>query len=87
MRKVTLVQACVRRWLAKLRYKKNKVEAARCAVTLQRHVRGWLTRRKVHVLKEQARIQKELIEQERSKRENEEKIKRDKLGKSWQMLC
>lgn len=81
VRKVTLVQACVRRWLAKLKYKKSKFEAARNAVTLQRHIRGWLTRRKVYALKEQARIQKELVEQARSKREQEERIKMEKLGK------
>lgn len=75
------MQACVRRWLAKLRYKKSKFEAARSAVTLQRHIRGWLTRRKVDALKEQARIQKELVEQERSKREREERIKMEKLGR------
>lgn len=76
-----MVQACVRRWLAKLRYKKSKSEAAQSAVTLQRHIRGWLTRRKVNALKEQARIQKELVEQERLKREREERIKMEKLGR------
>lgn len=81
VRKVTLVQACVRRWLAKLKYKKSKFEAARNAVTLQRHIRGWLTRRKVYALKEQARIQKELVEQARSKRELEERKKMEKLGR------
>ncbi len=76
-----LVQACVRRWLAKLKYKKSKSEAARSAVTLQRHIRGWLTRRKVYALKEQARIQAEIAEKARYKKEQEEKIKMEKLGK------
>lgn len=74
------MQACVRRWLAKMKYKKNKLEAARSAVTLQKHIRGWLTRRKVYALKEQARIKKELIEQARMKREQEERMKMEKLG-------
>lgn len=81
VRKITLVQACVRRWLAKLKYKKSKSEAARNAVTLQRHIRGWLTRRKVYALKEQARIQKELVEQARLKKELEERLKMEKLGR------
>lgn len=76
------MQACVRRWLAKLKYKKSKFEAARSAVTLQKHIRGWLTRRKVYAIKEQARIQKELIEQARLKREQEERIKMEKLGRN-----
>ncbi|XP_037032331.1 myosin-IIIb-like isoform X7 [Bradysia coprophila] len=80
VRKITLVQACVRRWLAKLQYKRNKFEAARSAVTLQRHIRGWLTRRKVHALREQAKIQKALIEQARMKREQEERIRMEKLA-------
>lgn len=76
-----MVQACVRRWLANLKYKRNKVEAARSAVTLQRHIRGWLTRRKVHALREQAKIQKALVEQARLKREQEERIIMEKLGR------
>lgn len=76
-----MVQACVRRWLAKLKYKRNKFEAARSAVTLQRHIRGWLTRRKVHALKEQAKIQRELAEQARLKREQEERLRMEKLGR------
>ncbi|KAG4070138.1 hypothetical protein HA402_013381 [Bradysia odoriphaga] len=80
VRKITLVQACVRRWLAKLQYKRNKFEAARNAVTLQRHIRGWLTRRKVHALREQAKIQKALIEQARIKKEQEERIRMEKLA-------
>lgn len=59
------------------------MDAARSAVTLQRHIRGWLTRRKVYALKEQERIKKELAaEQARIKREQEEKIKMEKLGRA-----
>lgn len=76
-----MVQACVRRWLAKLKYKRNRVEAARSAVTLQRHIRGWLTRRKVHALREQAKMQKALVEQARIKREQEQRMIMEKLGR------
>lgn len=45
VRKIVLVQACVRRWLACARYKHTKWQMARSVTTLQRYVRGWLTRR------------------------------------------
>lgn len=81
VRKVILVQACVRRWLAKLKYKKKRSTAASSAVTLQRHVRGWLTRRKVHAIKERERENKERRERERQQRDAEEQKKKEKISK------
>ncbi|XP_008478438.1 unconventional myosin-Vc-like [Diaphorina citri] len=42
MRKIILVQSCVRRWLAKSKYKRIRWEIASSVVTLQRYVRRWL---------------------------------------------
>lgn len=45
LRKIIIVQACVRRWLAKMKFKKQKWQFAVSVVTLQRHIRGWLSRK------------------------------------------
>lgn len=45
LRKIIMVQACVRRWLAKMKFKKQKWQFAVSVVTLQRHIRGWLSRK------------------------------------------
>ncbi|KAK0087267.1 hypothetical protein PV325_001365 [Microctonus aethiopoides] len=45
LRKIIMVQAFVRRWLAKINCKKQKWQLACSVVTLQRHIRGWLSRR------------------------------------------
>ncbi|GBP22033.1 Myosin-IIIa [Eumeta japonica] len=47
IRKIVIVQAQVRGWLARRRYVQLKARRALSAVTLQRHVRGWLTRRRL----------------------------------------
>lgn len=74
VRKVVLVQACVRRWLAKIHFRKNQVKISQSALTLQKHVRGWLTRRRVRRMKE--------IE-ERQKKEHQERLKeeRDRINR------
>jgi len=46
LRKIIVVQACVRRWLARMRFKKQKWQFAVSVVTLQRHIRGWLSRKR-----------------------------------------
>ncbi|XP_055600168.1 myosin-IIIb-like isoform X2 [Uranotaenia lowii] len=76
VRKIVLVQACVRRWLAKAmlkRERQQKQRAAVSAVTLQKHVRGWLTRRRMNKLlrekQEKERQEKERLEKERIARE------------------
>lgn len=55
-----MVQACVRRWLAKIRYKKQKWQFAVSVVTLQRHIRGWLSRKRTG----------EMLTEKRAKEEN-----------------
>lgn len=70
VRKVVLVQACVRRWLARVRYLRTRTRVSDSAVTLQRHVRGWLTRRRLHAAGEREREHRERAERaERVERE------------------
>lgn len=45
LKKIVMVQACVRRWLAKIRFRKEKWQLAVSVVTLQRHIRRWLARK------------------------------------------
>lgn len=45
LRKIVMVQACIRRWLAKIHFKREKWQLAVSVVTLQRHIRGWLSRK------------------------------------------
>ncbi|XP_033323906.2 myosin-IIIb isoform X1 [Megalopta genalis] len=59
LKKIIMVQACVRRWLARIRFKKQKWQFAVSVVTLQRHIRGWLSR-------------KHYMEQMKKKRQEEE---------------
>lgn len=60
LRKIIMVQACVRRWLAKIKFKKQKWQFAVSVVTLQRHIRGWLSRKRME----------EMLLQKRAKGEN-----------------
>lgn len=71
IKKVILVQAYVRRWIAKSRYRKLKLEMQLSALTLQKHVRGWLTRRRFQLIKEKQ--QREMIEKEKKDKEKEKK--------------
>ncbi|XP_034180215.2 myosin-IIIb isoform X1 [Osmia lignaria lignaria] len=57
LRKIIMVQSCVRRWLAKIRFRKQKWQFAVSVVTLQRHIRGWLSRK--HLLEEMKKKQEE----------------------------
>ncbi|KOB74379.1 putative myosin IIIA [Operophtera brumata] len=47
VRKVILVQACARAWLARLYVRRLKAQMAISVLTLQRHVRGWITRKRL----------------------------------------
>ncbi|KAG8034288.1 hypothetical protein G9C98_001372 [Cotesia typhae] len=47
LKRIVMVQACVRRWLAKIHYRKEKWQLACSVVTLQRHIRGWLLRKRL----------------------------------------
>ena len=57
LKKIIMVQACVRRWLARIRFKKQKWQFAVSIVTLQRHIRGWLQQK--HFLEEMKKKQEE----------------------------
>ncbi|XP_062698478.1 myosin-IIIb-like isoform X2 [Aedes albopictus] len=90
VRKIILVQACVRRWLAKAFVKREKQMAAqrvaRSAVTLQKHVRGWLTRRRMNNLlrekQEKERVERERLEKERERLEKErERQEKERLAR------
>ncbi|XP_052862446.1 myosin-IIIb [Anopheles cruzii] len=88
VRKIILVQACVRRWLAKALYRREKQRVALSAVTLQKHVRGWLTRRRMRLLKEKQereRLEQERLEKERlakEKKNNEQNKAKQALAKA-----
>jgi len=71
VRKIILVQACVRRWLARASYKRAKWQMAHSVMTLQRYVRGWLTRRHYQ---EQCRLA------EQKRQEQEAKAKKAAAG-------
>ncbi|XP_063883342.1 myosin-IIIb-like isoform X3 [Scylla paramamosain] len=46
IRRIIQVQACVRRWLARIRVQKEKWALARSVLTLQRFTRGWISRKR-----------------------------------------
>ncbi|KAL1110368.1 hypothetical protein AAG570_007899 [Ranatra chinensis] len=47
IRKIILVQACVRRWLAQVKYSRYRKKTVSSIITLQKYVRGWLARRRI----------------------------------------
>lgn len=75
IRKVILVQALARRWLAKRLCRKKKRELAESVVTLQRHVRGWLTRRRFEKAKEKRENELQEKKLQEQKRKLLEKLK------------
>lgn len=80
VRKIILVQSFVRRWLAKIVFKRLKREKELSALTLQKHVRGWLTRRRIQLLREKQI--RERIELERQGRKNEINMKNQFMSRS-----
>ena len=62
-------KAFVRRWLAKMVFNKLKREKELSALTIQKNVRGWLTRRRFQLMREKKIREK--IEMERRERKNE----------------
>lgn len=73
IRKIILVQSFVRRWLAKLHVNKLRKEKEINALMLQKHVRGWLTRKRFQLLREKQLREK--IEKERLEKQNESVVK------------
>ena len=53
IRKIVIVQARVRGWLARKYCMRLKAQMAISVLTLQRHVRGWLTRKRLQELQKQ----------------------------------
>ncbi|KAF6216430.1 hypothetical protein GE061_000772 [Apolygus lucorum] len=45
IKKIVIVQSCVRGWLARVKYKRLRRDLMSSVVTLQRYVRGWLVRK------------------------------------------
>nr|XP_026486396.1 myosin-IIIb-like isoform X3 [Vanessa tameamea] len=71
IRKIVLVQACVRGWLARRNYIRLKAQMAISVLTLQRHVRGWLTRKRLQERQKQLarEFKKGQIEQENQRKQ------------------
>lgn len=78
VRKIIIVQSCVRRWLAKIQYKKNKEKLEKTAILLQRYIRGWMARKHFNEIKTEKLNQKIELE----KIERERKIKEMKKAKN-----
>lgn len=88
LRKIVLVQACVRGWLARVEYKRKRLHMVKSALTLQKHVRGWLTRKRVsHIRNEWLQQQKQ--QQQQRLREQEQlkqlqKNRRQQMNKNYE---
>ncbi|XP_049877142.1 myosin-IIIb-like isoform X1 [Pectinophora gossypiella] len=69
IRKVVLVQASVRGWLARRHFQRLKAQMAISVLTLQKHVRGWLTRKRLQERQRQLarEFQREQMEQDSRK--------------------
>ncbi|XP_069361962.1 myosin-IIIb-like isoform X2 [Maniola hyperantus] len=71
IRKIILVQACARAWLARKNFLRLKAQMAISVLTLQRHVRGWLTRKRLQERQKQLarEFKKSQIEQENQRKQ------------------
>ncbi|KAL0851257.1 hypothetical protein ABMA28_007093 [Loxostege sticticalis] len=69
IRKVVLVQACARAWLGRRYYQRLKAQMAISVLTLQRHVRGWLTRKKLQ--ERQRQLAREFQREQESQRRHQ----------------
>lgn len=81
IRKVVLIQAMARRWLAKRVYRKRRREMAESVVTLQRHVRGWLTRKRFEKAKEkrEAELREKILQEQKKKIVEKMKMNRNEV--------
>lgn len=77
LRKIVLVQSCVRRWLARVHYRRTKMRIAKSAMTVQRYVRGWLTRKRLQQMR--AEWEKRQIEEQRSEQRRQSIKERDSM--------
>ncbi|KAI8438387.1 hypothetical protein MSG28_010933 [Choristoneura fumiferana] len=69
IRKVVLLQACARGWIARRYFLRLKAQMAISVLTLQKHVRGWLTRKRLQERQRQLarEFQREQMEQDNRK--------------------
>ncbi|XP_055383448.1 myosin-IIIb-like [Condylostylus longicornis] len=84
VRKVILLQSCIRMWLCRLKYKRSLAAMNKTAITLQRYIRGYLTRRNVQEMKENRKRELkelELLAKEKKAKENQN-IKKQKKQSS-----
>ncbi|XP_013176841.1 PREDICTED: myosin-IIIb-like isoform X2 [Papilio xuthus] len=73
IRKIILVQACVRTWLARRKCERLRLQMSISVLTLQRHVRGWLTRK--HLRERQRQIAREFKREQMEHDDNNRKQK------------
>lgn len=82
LRKIILVQSCIRRWLAVIRFKRTKFRMAQSAMTLQRYVRGWLTRKRLVQLRNELVERQRHNEQEKLKK-HQQQMNQDRQSKTF----
>lgn len=78
----------MRRWLARVHFKRSRVRMAQSAMTVQRYVRGWLTRKRLL----QMRCEWEQRQKEERLREHRKQSIKERDGKSllyfvWIFVC
>nr|XP_018914102.1 PREDICTED: myosin-IIIb-like isoform X1 [Bemisia tabaci] len=84
IRKIVLVQSCVRRWLARTKYKRLRKEMSSSVLTLQRYVRGWITRKKIkkETMKRNQNNRNACSEQLKEINQNQQQLQRQKAKKA-----
>ncbi|XP_045527371.1 myosin-IIIb-like isoform X3 [Pieris brassicae] len=78
IKKVVLVQAQVRGWLARQRYQRLRAQMAISALTLQRHVRGWLTRKRLEKERQKLLAREFQREQDKSRKQERGLLNKNK---------
>ena len=53
LKKIVMVQSCIRRWLAKTRFNKTRWQVAASVLVLQKYLRGWKARQQAKLLREE----------------------------------
>ncbi|XP_046384046.1 myosin-IIIb-like [Ischnura elegans] len=59
--KIIRAQACIRRWLARSRYQRDRWRIVAASMTLQRYVRGWLVRRRMQKMQSDKKKKKKEV--------------------------
>ncbi|XP_071445450.1 myosin-IIIb-like [Hetaerina americana] len=74
--KIIRAQACIRRWLARARYQRDRWRIVAATMTLQRYVRGWLVRRRMRKSDKERAEQSKAQQQQQKKQQPQEKGRR-----------